>query len=193
MNQDEKFNKELEEEFIKLKTEEEQEKKKKTVVIFIIFLLALMISFGSTTYSYFNYKNKTNNTDEDDQIIIRYDGGSEYEATDVTPGWKSSAAKTFTVENIGDKKVAYDLEWTKITNNFSNPEDLLITVYKDGVMLIENQPAPVKDGDLLTDIDIKPGIVHRYEVYFYYQDSQEAQDDDLGKTFRGTFWVDVKE
>lgn len=101
-------------------------KKQKTVLLTIIAVAALLLLIVGATFAYFSAiiteTDKTETKLQSAKLGIVFDGTQEIEATSIEPGW--SASKKFTVENTSDYDMTYDVNFTKVVNNFTRTSDL---------------------------------------------------------------------
>lgn len=126
-------------------------------------------------------------------ITIVYTDTTEYEVANITPGWESETAKTFTIRCEGTATGYYKVRWADVVNEFTHPEDLVYTVKVNGIAQKENVPAPTEDGVFLENVSIAAGGVQNYEITFKYLYRETSQDEDQDKSFAAKIQVDVEE
>ena len=103
--------------------------KKNTVLLTVIAVATLLVAVVGATFAYFSANitetDKTQTVLKSAQLGITFDGTQEIEANSIEPGW--SAQKKFTVENTSDYDMTFDINLTKVVNNFTNTNDLTYT------------------------------------------------------------------
>lgn len=93
--------------------------------------------------------------------------------------------KTITVENNGDMITSYDLVWSELDNS----SKLTIKVICDSINendIMSGSCNNIDEEDITgysikSNINISPGIKHRYKVLITYKDNEVSET----KTFRG--------
>ena len=89
----------------------------------------LLLTIIGATFAYFSATitetDKTQTNLKAAQLGIIFDGTQEIEALSIEPGW--SADKKFTVENTSDYDMTFDINFTRVVNNFTRTSDLTAT------------------------------------------------------------------
>ena len=100
--------------------------KKNTVLLTVIAVATLLVAVVGATFAYFSANvsevNKTETTLKAAELGITFTGTQEITGEGIQPGW--TADKVFTVENTSDYDMTFDINFTKVVNNFSRTGDL---------------------------------------------------------------------
>ena len=168
-------------------------KKNKITILISIISLALVVM--GVTYSYF--KASTSGSETVSTVVgvsgkleITYtDGTPQINASGIVPGW--SASKTFTVENTGDALAYYKLKIIDVTNTFTIGDSISYELTStDGGENISKTSLPYTSTFITDGIGIAVGETHHYTVTTYYNDLDEDQSPDLGKSFTYTITIE---
>ena len=168
-------------------------KKNKITILISIISLALVVM--GVTYSYFKASTSGSETVStvvgvSGKIEITYtDGTPQINASGIVPGW--SASKTFTVENTGDGLAYYKLKIIDVTNTFTIEDSISYELTStDGGANISKTSLPYTSTFITDGIEIGVGETHHYTVTTYYNDLDEDQSPDLGKSFTYTITIE---
>ena len=171
--------------------------KQKRMFVVVISALVIMISLTyQGTYSYFTSRvegtgNTENNqsqgqTDTLQNLIISEE--ANVTSSNMIPG--DSVTYTFTVQNPNNIDVCYNLLWNNTTNTFVNQKDLRVNLAKsDGTVLVENVQFPATTSgttELLLGAKIEASTTDTFTLTVTYQNTEEDQTADMGKSFSGT-------
>ena len=177
-------------------------------IIFIVMMIVLLLGVIGISYAYFtmnivqNQKLTVLNTGD---LKLRYTDNTELSLENALPG--DSIVKTFTVENIGSKKVSYNIIWNNLINTINNYDlqlDMKCKSYKDynNSSKIESgecksfyKAVPYTETSISKDIkrnnEIDTGITHEYTVTITFKNRSYLQNDNLNKSFSGK--IDLEE
>ena len=92
-----------------------------TKILLVTFIITFALTVTGMSYAYFELNIKQTqeltilNTGD---LRLRYTDNVDLTLNDAMPG--DSIVKTFTVENIGDKKVSYNIVWKDLINTIDN-------------------------------------------------------------------------
>ena len=124
--------------------------------------------------------------------------------TGITPGWKSPSKQHIRITNGSNYDVAVRLDWTEVSNNFTNKDDLVYTLYK-GNTVVKTGVMPSEDTVILPSMEISANSVSDYyiEYDFKYKEPTEGytpgdpedpnnQNIDQGKEFYGVLKVSLQ-
>ena len=174
------------------------------IIIISLFTLAV-IGFS---YAYFS----TEITGEGKYVILdtatlklKYTDNTVLSLDNAIPG--DFVTKTFTVENIGTKKVSYNIVWNNLINTINNYDlqlDMKCKSYKDyntssktesGKCSSFYKAVPYTETSISKDIkrnnEIDAGITHEYTVTITFKNRPYLQNDNLNKSFSGK--IDIEE
>ena len=168
--------------------------KNKKIVLTVLGILIVLLSVIGITYAFFSAKIKENNKTETviktNELNIVFTGTQEINCSNIIPG--DSCIKKFTVENISNVPVEYNIYMEKITNEFN--EDLVYTLEDETGSVVGETPLPVTNKDksyLKTGINIEANTKKTYTMKILYKYLDTPQDDYQGKSFKGTLGIDT--
>ena len=174
------------------------------ITIISLFTLAVM----GLSYAYFS----TEITGEGKYVTLdtatlklKYTDNTVLSLDNAIPG--DSVTKTFIVENIGTKKVSYNIVWNNLINTINNYDlqlDMKCKSYKDyntsskvesGECSSFYKAVPYTETSISKDIkrnnEIDIGITHEYTVTITFKNRPYLQNDNLNKSFSGK--IDLEE
>ena len=176
-----------------------------SLIAFITLLLVTGIAFS---YAYFTMnivQNQKLTVLNSGDLKLRYTDNTELSLENALPG--DSIVKTFTVENIGSKKVSYNIIWNNLINTINNYDlqlDMKCKSYKDyntssktesGECKSFYKAVPYTETSISKDIkrnnEIDAGITHEYTVTITFKNRPYLQNDNLNKSFSGK--IDLEE
>ncbi len=164
---------------------------RKTLVLGIIAVTFMMIAAGGLAYAWFS-ASVTGNQDATQTIIETADlrlvfNDTEFLTLDnVLPG--ASETKTFTVSNIGNVRVKYEINLVNIANTFVN-NDLVYTLTStnDGATVV-NSALPTIDS-ILVDSEVDPGVTQTYTLVVTFRETGADQNSNMGANFSGKLQI----
>ena len=179
-----------------------------TKILLVTFIITLALAVIGMSYAYFELKIKQSQEltilDTGD-LRLRYTDNMDLTLNDALPG--DSIVKTLTVENIGDKKVSYNIVWSNLINTINDYDlqlDMKCKSYKNynTSSQIESgncdsfyKAVPYTETSISKDIrrnnEIDTGITHEYTVTITFKNRPYSQNDNLGKSFSGK--IDIEE
>ena len=168
------------------------------ITIISLFILGLI----GLSYAYFS----TEITGEGKYVILdtanlklKYTDNTVLSLDNAIPG--DFVTKTFTVENIGTKKVSYNIIWNNLINTINNYDlqlDMKCKSYKDyntssktesGECSSFYKAVPYTETSISKDIkrnnEIDTGITHEYILTITFLNRNYDQNNNLGKSFSG--------
>ena len=176
-----------------------------SLIAFITLLLVTGIAFS---YAYFTMnivQNQKLTVLNSGDLKLRYTDNTELSLENALPG--NSIVKTFTVENIGSKKVSYNIIWNNLINTINNNDlqlDMKCKSYKDyntssktesGKCSSFYKSVPYTETSISKDIkrnnEIDVGITHEYTVTITFKNRPYLQNNNLNKSFSGK--IDLEE
>ena len=178
--------------------------KKKYIMktILVIFVITLSLAVIGFSYAYFS----TEITGEGKYVTLdtanlklKYTDNTVLSLDNAIPG--DFATKTFTVENIGTKKVSYNIVWNNLINTINNYDlhlDMKCKSYKnynttnqveEGECDSFYKAVPYTETSISKDIkrnnEIDIGITHEYTITITFKNRSYNQKDNLNKQFSG--------
>ena len=138
-------------------------------------------------------------------LKLKYTDNTVLSLDNAIPG--DSVTKTFTVENIGTKKVSYNIVWNNLINTINNYDlhlDMKCKSYKnynttnqveEGKCDSFYKAVPYTETSISKDIkrnnEIDIGITHEYTITITFKNRSYNQKDNLNKQFSGK--IDLEE
>ena len=169
--------------------------KKKKILIPVVASVITVLVLSGVSYAYYSAKIKENNKTEtvikSNELNLIFTGTNEINANNMIPG--DSATKTFTVENTSNRTVDFNIYLQNITNEFN--DDLVYALNDDTGSVVGETPLPVTNQNksyLKTKLDIESNTTKTYTLTVTFKNTDEAQNDYQGKTFKGTLGIDTE-
>ena len=167
-------------------------KKKKIIIslsITMVFLISIAIS-----YAYFSAK--INGNESASTVVATSanleltftDGVKQISASNILPGWSDS--KTIKVENTGEQTAYYVIRISDITNPFVYG-GISYDIVGDNGVTIEKDTLPLMEMPVSSAIEIPVNTTHNYTITTYYNNLEESQKQDLGKSFSYTVSIEA--
>ena len=178
--------------------------KKKYIMktILVTFVITLSLAVIGFSYAYFSTEitgeGKYVTLDTGD-LRLKYTDNTVLSLDNALPG--DSVTKTFTVENIGTKKVSYNIVWNNLINTINNYDlhlDMKCKSYKnynttnqveEGECDSFYKAVPYTETSISKDIkrnnEIDVGITHEYTITITFKNRSYNQKDNLNKQFSG--------
>ena len=167
--------------------------------IYILLVVSILITVIGVSLAFFAL-NIVGNENAKDVVITTGDlkllltDGSAVSLNDAKPG--DSVTKTITVKNTGTKEISYNLVWQNLVNGITNNElivdgtckNLNASNTEDGTCSAISKKA-VKEGNITSNIPIKPGYTHEYVVRVTFKDTGTLQNYNLNKSFTGKIGI----
>lgn len=152
----------------------------------IILIVSFMILL---TITYIKLSNSL--TEEDifnKKINVSFIGNSSITLVNSKPS--DTLNKSFTIENISDDIVFYDIIIDNIVNNFKNPSDVIYSLYgsNDGGYIKENIFPSIKSS-IAANIKLKPHEKQTYSLNVTFLKTNSDQSNNLNKTISSNIRV----
>lgn len=167
-------------------------KNKKIYIILVVSILLTVIGVSLAYFSLNIIGNDTAkyNTITTGDLALTYTDTSELSFDNALPG--DSITKTIIVKNTGTEEVSYNLTWQELINTIINNELVIEGTCKnlnssnteDGKCSAISKKV-VKEGNVTSNIPIKPGYTHEYTVTITFIDTGRSQNYNKNKTFKG--------
>lgn len=168
---------------------EKQDNNTRTIITFAISIVLLILIVAGGTYAFYTNKMETNNIENNSTNVNT--NKLEFQIVDGTikgsnliPG--DTITKTFQIKNTGNIEGTFSLVWKSVVNNFINKQDLIVTLEEDGNNLIlENQVLPdttTSQSIIKDNLKIAPGATKSYTLTIIYQNTEQDQTADMGKS-----------
>lgn len=142
-------------------------------ILFVSFAYVSNVAVGNETSSKTVFKRST--------MKVEFSGGSESitnNSNNFNPG--AVLTKTFSLKNIGDKDVTYDIKLSDVKNDFNRKNDISYELYIND-QLISSNVFPSVDTTIKSNENIKTNEKRDYTLIIKYNQSDENQIVDSGK------------
>ena len=167
-------------------------KDKKMYILLVISILFAVVGVSLAFFSLSiigNDKAKNTKITTGDLELVFTDD-NEVSLDGAFPG--DSIIKTISVKNTGTKEVSYNIVWQELLNEITNNELVIDGTCKnlnssnaeDGECSAISKKA-VKEGNITSNIPIKPGYTQEYEVKITFIDTGKPQNYNKNKSFKG--------
>ena len=164
-------------------------------IIISMSIIGLLLVSLAISYAYFSAKITNNESESTIVATAAYleltfiDGSPEINASNILPGW--SASKTFSVQNTGDSTAYYVLKITDINNPFVYGGISYKIESNDGGANVALDTLPLANMPVSGPIEIPVNNTHNYTITTYYNELEENQMQDLGKSFSYTVSIEA--
>ena len=160
------------------------DKKNRLLVEIIIFVV--LIALIGTSWAYFTKMvsgESKQNVIQSGSMILSFEDGPLVAKDGMIPG--EFILKNFKVKNIGTLDTSYDLFFSELVNTFSDNNDLVYTVISDsGCSKVNETTVPSESGErLVSKCEIESGVEHTYTLKVSFKETNDNQNDNMGKTF----------
>lgn len=145
------------------------------IILIVIFMILLTITYIKLSNSL---------TEEDifnKKINVSFIGNSNITLVNSKPS--DTLNKSFTIENISDEVIYYDIIIDNIINNFENQSDIVYTLYgsNDGGYIKESIFPSIKTS-VAANIELKPHEKQTYSMNITFLKTDSDQSNNLNKT-----------
>ena len=161
-------------------------KKKIFAFIFLGFVLIIGMIIGYSS-AYFVSEVVNNPAPRESNVTtgimaIEFSDGPEVKLEKAIPG--SSVTKTFTIKNTGTLDAYYDVYLSDLINNFADKTDLVYTLTSaDGGANAFETEVPASSSKIVNNKLINPNVTHTYSLKIEFKETNDNQDDNIGKSF----------
>lgn len=157
-------------------------KKNNKVTLAIIGIILIIVFMIFLTITYIRLSNPMSEEDIfNKKINVSYIGNSSISLVNSNPGYELN--KSFTIENITDEEVFYDILIDDIVNNFENQDDVVYSLYgsNDGGYIKKNI-FPNTKTFIASNIELKPHEKQTYTMNISFLKTDKDQSNNLNKT-----------
>ena len=163
--------------------------------IYILLVISILFAVVGVSLAFFslsiigNDKAKNTKITTGDLELVFTDD-NEVSLDGAFPG--DSITKTISVKNTGTKEVSYNIVWQELLNEITNNELVIDGTCKnlnssnteDGTCSAISKKA-VKEGNITSNIPIKPGYTQEYTIKITFIDTGKLQNYNKNKSFKG--------
>ena len=163
--------------------------------MYILLVISILFAVIGVSLAFFTLNIIGNDTAKYNKITtgdleLVFTDGNEVSLDGAFPG--DSITKTISVKNTGTKEVSYNIVWQELLNEITNNElvidgtckNLNSSNVEDGECSAISKKA-VKEGNITSNIPIKPGYTQEYEVKITFIDTGKLQNYNKNKSFKG--------
>ena len=184
--------KDFKEQYYILKEEEQREQRNKVLILIFICVLSMIVI--TLNILFFTY---TRNNDEEslsayiDSILkVTYKNDSEIIIENISSDW-TGETKIVEVKNNGNVDATYNINLENVFNSFEADANLIFSVKRNNVVLINNEPLPIDSKAIVSEVLIPAGETHLYQIIFSSADNLEIAQEET-KSFRGDIKIVLK-
>ena len=163
--------------------------------MYILLVISILFAVVGVSLAFFSLNIIGNDKAKDTKITtgdleLVFTDDNEVSLDGAFPG--DSITKTISVKNTGTKEVSYNIVWQELLNEITNNELVIDGTCKnlnssnteDGTCSAISKKA-VKEGNITSNIPIKPGYTQEYEVKITFIDTGKLQNYNKNKSFKG--------
>ena len=163
--------------------------------MYILLVISILFAVLGVSLAFFSLNIIGNDTAKYNKITtgdleLVFTDDNEVSLDGAFPG--DSITKTISVKNTGTKEVSYNIVWQELLNEITNNELIIDGTCKnlnsnnteDGTCSAISKKA-VKEGNITSNIPIKPGYTQEYEVKITFIDTGKPQNYNKNKSFKG--------
>ena len=163
--------------------------------MYILLVISILFAVIGVSLAFFSLNIIGNDKAKDTKITtgdleLVFTDDNEVSLDGAFPG--DSITKTISVKNTGTKEVSYNIVWQELLNEITNNELVIDGTCKnlnssnteDGTCNAISKKA-VKEGNITSNIPIKPGYTQEYEVKITFIDTGKLQNYNKNKSFKG--------
>ena len=163
--------------------------------MYILLVISILFAVVGVSLAFFSLSIIGNDKAKDTKITtgdleLVFTDDNEVSLDGAFPG--DSITKTISVKNTGTKEVSYNIVWQELLNEITNNELVIDVTCKnlnssnteDGECSAISKKA-VKEGNITSNIPIKPGYTQQYEVKITFIDTGKPQNYNKNKSFKG--------
>ena len=160
-----------------------------TITIIGLFLISMAISFAYFSARIIGNESESTIVGTAAYLELTFtDGEKQINASNIVPGWSES--KTFKVENTGENTAYYVIRISDITNPYIYGS-ISYDIVGDNNVTIEKDTLPLMEMPVSSVIEIPVNTTHNYTITTYYNNLEESQLKDLGKSFSYTVSIEA--
>lgn len=163
--------------------------------MYVLVVISILFAVVGVSLAFFSLNIIGNDKAKDTKITtgdleLVFTDDNEVSLDGAFPG--DSIIKTISVKNTGTKEVSYNIVWQELLNEITNNELVIDGTCKnlnssnteDGTCSAISKKA-VKEGNITSNIPIKPGYTQEYEVKITFIDTGRLQNYNKNKSFKG--------
>ena len=163
--------------------------------MYILVVISILFAVVGVSLAFFSLNIIGNDKAKDTKITtgdleLVFTDDNEVSLDGAMPG--DSITKTISVKNTGTKEVSYNIVWQELLNEITNNELVIDGACKnlnssnteDGECSAISKKA-VKEGNITSNIPIKPGYTQQYEIKITFIDTGRLQNYNKNKSFKG--------
>ena len=163
--------------------------------MYILLVISILFAVVGISLAFFSLNIIGNDTAKYNKITtgdleLVFTDDNEVSLDGAFPG--DSITKTISVKNTGTKEVSYNIVWQELLNEITNNELVIDGTCKnlnssnteDGTCSAISKKV-VKEGNVTSNIPIKPGYTQEYEVKVTFIDTDKPQNYNKNKSFKG--------
>lgn len=167
-------------------------RKKMTIIVSIVVIVLFVVAIAAVSYAFYNIKatgqgigNQVKGTTA--KISTKFEDEGVITIENMIPGEHFS--KTFSLESFGNS-ITYKIVVNELVNEFTNYEDITYVLEEDGIVIKEGVfPNVIANNEISDTRTISNGEKKNYTITITYQNTEEDQTPDMGKTISGKLFI----
>ena len=169
------------------------DRNKLSIIFASIGIVLVSLVMIVSTYAYFTVDLESKNSDIivktlDENVNVIFTDTSNVSLVNAYTG--DSIEKEFTVENVSNYDIYYDIKLNNVVNNFENKEDLVYELTSEDDAAIRNTSiVPSQDELIASYIKLEKGKKHTYKFKITFLSKDKDQSDNSNKTFSSNIVV----
>lgn len=167
---------------------------KKSILFSVVAVAIFITIISSASYAFFSTYVQTKNENNNNliggtaKLSTTFDDGETINFTNMIPG--DSITKTFSLENKG-QDIHYKIVINDLINEFQSYQDITYILKENNTLLVEDKVFPniADNNELSTTRTLKNGEKNTYTLTITYQNTDNDQAPDMGKTISGKIFI----
>ena len=145
----------------------------------------IIINIGSAIITVENETEATLDIEKNGDYDFTITNVLDIHAVDIEPGWNGKYI--LTIRNDANYAVAYKLVWQKVSNTYTETNNLDYRLIRNNTSYLNDLKAPYQNITLKDELLIRPKTTIKYLIDINFRETGINQNIDSGKTFSGQF------
>lgn len=166
---------------------------KKTLIVSVLGILLFTVAVATVSFAFYtaNIKEFGNNNEvkgSTAKLMTTFGDTEIITITNMLPG--DYFSKTFSLENNGDD-IQYKIVVNELVNEFESFEDITYVLKENNIVIKEGTfPKEIATNEISDTLTLKNGERKIYDITITYQNTEENQEKDMGKTISGKIFIE---
>ena len=161
-----------------------------TLLLIVVLIVGVIVGYSAAyfTVNFINNPEPQNTIVTTGSMSMEFSDGPEVKLERAVPG--NFVVKTFSVKNTGTIDSYYDVYLNDLINDFADKTDLVYTLTStDGGANVFETVVPSSSSKIVTSKLITVGTTHNYSLKIEFKETNDNQDDNIGKNFSSVIRV----